>query len=413
MTSFASQSLRLALSIITCSSPAISVYIELAQPSYFPELTHRHRAPTQTSPPPPCLPPFCIHFLDRCSYATRFVPYTMSTTFLQRKRKGELLELANRAGLADAENLLKDDLVEQLFDHLEADEARFAKLPEFRDFYKRTGSPVKREKGSPSESLPVTKTRRRQTVSKLPDSDEPTPERGLVTRTPRAVSRVTSRLSNVEYPASPSQLAEAADQSFQAAKAKASDLWKEYIDTGIDFLRENASSVTVIQILLLAVEGVGFEWNTLVPYQYKPPAQLNYNGDIPLPNLSLVLTSGYWAPATLWSLTSWFLPLVFSYFFNLTLRSNTHHRSARGQYHVDPFTFNIVKAVLTYSAYSAALPLNVIGADGFEKANPSWGPFSSETVNTVRYNAPGGYHGLLISSAVGLLVSLYDAALKK
>jgi hypothetical protein len=67
-----------------------------------------------------------------------------------------------------ADGLLKDDLVEMLGNHLNSNETTFARLPEFRDYYGRTGSPVKRERFSPSEASAVTKTTRRRTLIKEP-----------------------------------------------------------------------------------------------------------------------------------------------------------------------------------------------------------------------------------------------------
>lgn len=46
-------------------------------------------------------------------------------------------------------------------------------------------------------------------------------------------------------------------------------------------------------------------------------------------------------------------------------------------------------------------------------APSAWGPFSEYAVARVGNNVPGGYYGLQIGSLVGILVSLYDAALKK
>lgn len=72
-----------------------------------------------------------------------------------------------------ADGLLKDDLVDALYDHLETNETRYGKLSTFDDFYRRTGSPVKRERSSPVDTaLAVTKpqARRRQTLVKSADS---------------------------------------------------------------------------------------------------------------------------------------------------------------------------------------------------------------------------------------------------
>lgn len=68
-----------------------------------------------------------------------------------------------------AHDLLKDDLVEKLFEHLLDNESDYAKQPVFQDFYgrgTRNASPVKRERSSPSESLAQLpyKTRRRTLI---------------------------------------------------------------------------------------------------------------------------------------------------------------------------------------------------------------------------------------------------------
>jgi hypothetical protein len=107
------------------------------------------------------------------------------------------------------------------------------------------------------------------------------------------------------------------------------------------------------------------------------------------------------------------LPLIFSYFFNLTLRSNTNRRSADRQYPTDPLTFNILKAILAYSAYRVPMAALAVQGNGFINHDFSWGPFSADTVHKVRGNVPGGYAGLQIGALVGVLISLYDAALKK
>jgi hypothetical protein len=227
-------------------------------------------------------------------------------------------------------------------------------------------------------------------------------------------------LSEVDIPASPAQLAEVADQSFQVVKAKTTELWdKTRIDYFKELLRENASSVATIQTLILLLEAAGLQWNTL---QTTPTVSLSDSLStwtnsqyLFVPDFLALLTSDWWAPATLWSLTNWVLPLVFSYFFNLTLRSNTNRKSADRQYPADPLTFNILKAILAYSAYRipTASPAMAGMPGSVQTHDLSWGPFSSNTVDVVRNNVPGGYHGLQIGALVGVLVSLYDAALKK
>ncbi|KAL5117825.1 hypothetical protein ACEQ8H_004299 [Pleosporales sp. CAS-2024a] len=357
----------------------------------------------------------------------------MSHSWLQKKRKGELIELAQKAGLPHADGYLKDDLVDAIQDHLNSNETTYAKHPEFRDYYGRSASPVKRERSSPSAPLVITKTRRR-TLIQAPSHEPPlldasahakgTPT-ALVARTPRAVSRrVSEVLGEVDMPASPAQLAEVADQSFQVMKEKTTALWnRTHIDYFRELVRENASSVATIQTLILLLEAAGLQYNTLqtTPTMALPDAVSTFSTSqyLLIPDFLALLTADWWAPATLWSLTNWILPLVLSYFFNLTLRSNTHRKSTDRQYPADPFTFNIVKAILAYTAYRIPTPSPALAAAAapprvmMETHHLSWGPFSPHTVAVVRNNVPGGYHGLQIGALVGLLVSLYDAALKK
>jgi hypothetical protein len=230
-------------------------------------------------------------------------------------------------------------------------------------------------------------------------------------RTPKPVSRRVSEIAPaVDIPPSPAQLAEVADQSFQIVKSKATEIWdRTRIDELKEFIRENASSVATIQTLILLIEAAGLQWNTLdTTNLFATPAALSSyssNSHIRGPNGWALLTADWWAPATLWSLTSWVLPLFFSYFFNLTLRSNTSRKSEDRQYPADPLIFNITRAILAYSAYRETVNAALIPS--------AWGPFSEYAVARVGNHVPGGYYGLQIGSIVGMLVSLYDAALKK
>lgn len=280
--------------------------------------------------------------------------------------------------------------------------------------------------------------------------DASTPDRPSVVsralaKTPREASQVTRRVSEriteatprapdvdlrapevglhspqVDLPASPAQIVEIADQSFQVVKESATELWdKTRIDEAKEWLRETASSVSAIQTLILILEATTLQYNTLTDthYLFDSPATTGFNArEVRFPNLAKLAGSGWWGPATLWSLTNWALPLIFSYFFNLTLRTNTRHKSSKTQYTIDPFTFNIAKAILAYSAYYVytTADASLLGHPNTVLAqNPGWGPFSESSVATVRDNILGGYYGIQIGSLVGVLVSLYDAALKK
>ncbi|KAL1608553.1 hypothetical protein SLS60_003495 [Paraconiothyrium brasiliense] len=332
-----------------------------------------------------------------------------------------------------ADTLLKDDLVAALEETLEANETTFAKQRAFSEYYGRGGSPIKRERSSP-DALALNKTRsRRQTLNRNGDStpDRPSLVSRALAKTPREVSQVTRRVServaeatprvpHVDLPASPAQLAEIADESFQVVKDRATELWdKTRIDEAKEWLRETSSSVSAIQTLILIIEAATLQYNTLTDthYLFDSPATTGFHArEVRFPNLTKLAGSGWWGPATLWSLTNWALPLIFSYFFNLTLRTNTRHKSSKTQYTIDPFTFNIAKAILAYSAYYVytTADASLAGHPNTVLAQtPGWGPFSEVSVATVRDNILGGYYGIQIGSVVGLLVSLYDAALKK
>jgi hypothetical protein len=243
----------------------------------------------------------------------------------------------------------------------------------------------------------------------------------MASRASEVENHVASRVAEVDIPASPAQLAEYADQSFQVAKTKATEIWDQSrIDDARDWLRENVSSVTAIQTLVLAVEAFGLQYNTYgedckTRALFSTPKISTYanSHEVKVPTLECLLTSDWWAPATLWSLTSLVLPLIVSYFFNLTLRSNTHHRSSNRQSRIDPFTFNIAKAILAYSAYHLTIIPDTQMINQGHMTNDSWGPFAAKTVSRVYDNVPHKYNGLQIGALVGLLVSLYDAALKK
>jgi hypothetical protein len=140
----------------------------------------------------------------------------------------------------------------------------------------------------------------------------------MASRASEVENHVASRVAEVDLPASPAQLAEYADQSFQVAKTKATEIWDQSrIDDAREWLRENVSSVTAIQTLILAVEAIGLQyktrnlcWQTL----FDTPTYLTYwSHEVKAPKLECLLTSDWWAPATLWSLTSWVLPLIVSY----------------------------------------------------------------------------------------------------
>lgn len=167
--------------------------------------------------------------------------------------------------------------------------------------------------------------------------------------------------------------------------------------------RENLSSITAIQGLVVLFE----LWNLrpeLLPsrYAFTIPAiaLLNTNPyPVKIPDLFLLLTSSFWGPATLWAFSSFLIPLAAAYFFNLTSKPRTRSHGTSFNYSFDPLTFNIAKALLTYV---------IFGQD------VTFGGFVDlEYVARINSALYGGYKGVLSGTAIGTLVTLYEAVLKK
>lgn len=101
------------------------------------------------------------------------------------------------------------------------------------------------------------------------------------------------------------------------------------------------------------------------------------------------------------------MPLVVAFFFNLSLLSHSRgsqHRSttARSKIHhklsVDPLTYNVAKALVTWLVYGQGVRL--------------FSFFSDSTVARVDAALPGGHYGVLVGAGVGALASLYEAVLQ-
>lgn len=203
-------------------------------------------------------------------------------------------------------------------------------------------------------------------------------------------------------------MADAIDQSTEELRSRAGDIWHKLgITERAESIRENLSSIVGIEAFILGVEAFGLRCEVL-PLQHIltiPANSTLWTPEIPVkfPDLFLLFTSSFWSPTLLWLSTSLFLPLLSAYFFNLTLNTKNNHgtrsHSAQPLYRVDPLTFNVVKALLTWLVYSQDVRF--------------WGMVDDMDVFRIRYSVPGGYPGLLIGAALGALTSVYEAILRK
>lgn len=175
----------------------------------------------------------------------------------------------------------------------------------------------------------------------------------------------------------------------------------------IEHVRDLCSSVTSVQLSFLLLEAIGLQ-RYLLPYQYSGLDIPSYHflgiitPSIPvvLPDLFRLLTPEFWTTTLLWATTSIFVPLVFAYFYNLSTRDVKRHgaRVTVARYDADPLTFSVVKGLLTWLVYGQ---------------HYSFGLVDELTVARVDAAMFGGYQCPLISSYVGALAALYEAAQRK
>ncbi|KAF2752872.1 hypothetical protein EJ05DRAFT_490568 [Pseudovirgaria hyperparasitica] len=334
------------------------------------------------------------------------------STWLSRQRKSDLQRYADDAGLKYNDSILKDDLSALLDTHLKDNATSLSKLPSLREYYDRTerASPIKRApSNAPATAAGVNsegdtpKPRKRRVTKVKEESEEASPDvKALAARTPRAVQKVAAR---VPLPPSPAVVTDAIERQTANIKAQGLELWERLgLDDSVEDIRESLSSVVAVQALAFILEGAGIRRETLhMRHAFNTPsidALRLPSYPVKLPDFFEVLTGGFWAPTTLWATTSLIVPLIFAYFFNLTLKkSSTGLKVSSKSYQADPLAFNIVKALITYLVYGQAFRF--------------WGLVDDTTVATVDRGFYGNYQGVLISSGIGALVSLYEAILKK
>lgn len=173
-------------------------------------------------------------------------------------------------------------------------------------------------------------------------------------------------------------------------------------------LRTHLSSSLSIQATALLLEAYGMQRYTLTrQYTLTLPFKVPLFGNGPLsinyPDFFALLDGElFWGPTVLWALTSLLLPMVAAWFFNLSMAAaaaGRGRRSAGEARRVDPLAFNVAKALLAWLVYERGARLG--------------GLVSHASVAAVEGALPGGYHGVLVGTAIGGLGSLYEAVLAR
>jgi len=221
-----------------------------------------------------------------------------------------------------------------------------------------------------------------------------------VARTPRTVSLAR----RIPLPATPADVAHAVDRGTLAARQRISSMYKDSgITEATQATRESLSTVTSVLFTVAAFELYHIRPEVLADrYAFTIPA-VSFLGtsDYPvqIPDMFLLLTASFWSPALLWAFTSFVMPSTFGYFYNLTLGSAGRRKALSPEHVVDPLTFSIVKALLSYVVYAQGMTFGGL----LDIA-------SAERLNSAVY---GGWKGMLVGCAITGLVSIYDAVLKK
>ncbi|KAJ5619490.1 hypothetical protein N7510_003474 [Penicillium lagena] len=332
--------------------------------------------------------------------------------YLNKLRKPELVEFAEKTDLRDYVEYNKNELAVALDKHLRDNKSIFSGEKTLADYYKRLaaplrgGSPVKRE----SAESPVTEKKkpgRKPTKQKEEEATESeTPAKTLVKTPARASARAVRSVMNAEsaLPPSPAVVSQAIDRQTAKVREGIEQVWTS---SGVlersDALRASLSSLKAIEAIVLALEG-GSVLKELIPCRYlttTPAVSAAHLPSLPIkvPDLFVLVSGAFWAPFILWSLTSVILPLVAAFFFNLSGGASTRRtRSASSRASFDPLTFNIAKALLVYIVYAGHFTF--------------WDVFSHYTVQKVNVSIPGEWSGMLTGTAIGVIGTLYEAILR-
>ncbi|KAG5953353.1 hypothetical protein E4U53_005897 [Claviceps sorghi] len=321
---------------------------------------------------------------------------------------------ANPVAPNSYESLKKSDLEVALDDFIAENSSRLADRPDLASYFnsrsKALGSPVKKERESVKDDAerPL-KVAKRRVAKAIEDMVSENDERGVTSalvRTPaRGFSQVAAR---IPLPATPADVANAFDRSTVALRKRVTSV---YHDTGIteasNATRETLSTVTSILFVVSAFELFFIRPEILANrYAFTVPAiHLLGTSDYPvyLPDMFLLLTSSFWSPALTWAFTSVVVPSIAGYFFNLGATNHSGPRTrSRAAVHdnvVDPLTFSIVKALISYVVYGQGVTFG--------------GLLSETSIERLNQAVYGGYKGVLVGTAITGITSMYEAVLRK
>ncbi|KAK5002555.1 hypothetical protein LTR28_011271 [Elasticomyces elasticus] len=232
-------------------------------------------------------------------------------------------------------------------------------------------------------------------------------------------------------PISPAAVADAIEAKESQLAAGISTTW--HASRAHELLhraRAVLSTPAGVHLTFIALESIGLQ-RSIWPAHYAfstpalPPLRLP-SLPVSLPNPFYLLTSHFWAPALLWAATSFLLPLLVAWFFNLSVRARQPRSGGGGgrrsdalplppilqqqqlqqqqqqpKHPIDPATFAVAKTLLTYLVFSD------------EYAFRFWGAVADATVARVAQGVWGGWHQMMIGGYVGIFCAAYVACQKR
>ncbi|QIX00396.1 hypothetical protein AMS68_005913 [Peltaster fructicola] len=349
------------------------------------------------------------------------------TSWLNNHKKGELLELASTAGYQADESLKKAELVSSIDDYLQKNATRLHGQDAFEHYYssKRPQRPRQSIGNVTSDVEEGAKSVVRKTVKKATKVKADLENTGAsflaspgkvlsdvasrisspfvaAARTP-AARRATNQLTNLNasLPTSPAEVTEEIERATTKFYSGAGDLYSvSGIPETVESVRSWCSSVVGVQTSILLLEAYNlrqaiFPWTLAFELPGVPALGLD---SIPvyMPDLFLLLRSSFWGPSILWFMTSIFVPLVFAYFYNLTVHP-VKRNGARVQalrYPYDPMTYNVVKAIATLLVYGAHTPSSYVD------------PTSARVVENAMV---GGYRGVITGCVISGIAAIWEA----
>lgn len=197
----------------------------------------------------------------------------------------------------------------------------------------------------------------------------------------------------------------AVSRAVSAQKAWVSSQYKSLskkanLKNKIPLLRQDLGQVGIIHLLILIFEAYGLSRITLPTVPVVTPSW--DTAKVPATTFKVIdfrvlLTSAFWAPTTLWLLTSVIVPGAASWLVNLTYNNPAPRtRRTKPQREFDPLIFSIVKFLTAWVVYAHGASFRFFGL------------YNDSTVAAVNTGVYGGFSTFLIGSAIGVITALSD-----